>query len=902
MDDSRQEMTAGPPLLATKFHVPGWREDFVSRPRLVAALDWRPGSKLTLVSASAGFGKTTLLAEWLAAGELPVAWVSLDSGDNDPALFWAYLITAMQTIQPGVGENALSLLRSPQPPPIETVLTTFINEVGAIANDFVLILDDFHVIDAPAIHQAVAFLVDHMPPQMRLIIATREGPRLPLSRLRARDQLIELRAADLRFAPSEAVEFLNQMMGLDLQEADVIALETRTEGWIAGLQLAALSMRGRHDVSGFIRSFAGDDRYIVDYLIEEVLHRQPERVRSFLLQTAILDRLSGSLCDAVTDLEKSQGMLEELERGNLFVVPLDDKRRWYRYHHLFADVLRARLLAEHSDQVATLHRRASVWFEQQGSTADAIRHALAAEDFDRAADLIELAATPMRRNRQEATLLGWIRMLPEEEVIRRRPVLSSVYGGVLLSNGEIDGVEARLQVAEQWVEATADTGERSSEMIVVDEDEYRRLPGSLAVHRAGLALAQGDVDATVRHARQALEVIAEDDHLYLGAASAILGLASWTTGDLETAHRSFGDGMASLRRAGYVTDTVGGVLALADIRIAQGRLHDAMRIYQQTLQLATGQDGAVLRGAADMHVGMSELHRERNDLDAAAQHLASSTEMGEAAGFPQNPYRWRVAMARLREAQGDLDGALDLLSEAERRYVSDFYPNVRPLAAMKTRVWIAQGRLGDALDWAHAQGLSTGDDLSYLREYEHVTLARMLLAQDRADQATEFLDRLLTAADAGGRMRSAIEILVLQSLAHQQRADLPSAHASLERALALAEPEGYVRIFVDEGEPMRQLLRETGKSAYARRLLDAFGEPAQLPSAPAQASTLAEPLTAREIEILRLIAAGMRNQEIADRLFISLPTVKRHVANAYGKLGVSHRTEAVARANELNLL
>ena len=412
----------------TKFHVPGWRSGFVSRPRLVAALDRHAGRKLTLVSAPAGFGKTTLLAEWLAAGELPVAWVSLDSSDNDPALFWAYVIAALQTIQPGTGSNARSMLHSPQPPSIETVLTSLINDIGAIASGFALILDDFHVIDAPVIHQGIAFLVDHLPQQLRLVIATREDPRLPLSRLRSRDELIELRAADLRFTPSEAVEFLNQVMGLNLLAADVIALETRTEGWIAGLQLAALSMRGRNDVSGFIRSFAGDDRYIVDYLIEEVLQRQPERIRSFLLQTAILDRLSGPLCDAVTELDDGQGMLEALERGNLFVIPLDDKRRWYRYHHLFADVLRARLPVEHPELIATLHRRASTWFEQHGSITEAIRHALAARDFDHAADMVELAARAMSQNRQEATTLGWLRALPDE-VVRRRPVLSAMLCG-----------------------------------------------------------------------------------------------------------------------------------------------------------------------------------------------------------------------------------------------------------------------------------------------------------------------------------------------------------------------------------------------------------------------------------------------------------------------------------------
>jgi LuxR family maltose regulon positive regulatory protein len=481
--------------------------------------------------------------------------------------------------------------------------------------------------------------------------------------------LSELRAADLRFTTSEAAEFLKGVMGLNLSPEDIAALETRTEGWIAGLQLAALSMQGREDVPGFIRAFAGDNRYIVDYLVEEVLQRQPEHIRSFLLQTSILERLSGPLCDAVTGQEDGRGMLEALERGNFFVVPLDDKRHWYRYHHLFADVLYAHLMQERPDQVPTLHRRASEWYEHNGSAADAIRHALAAEDFERAADLVELAVPAMRRSRQEATLLGWIRALPDE-LIHFRPVLSVHYAGALLLSGELEGAHARLRDAERWLDTTADM----SEMVVVDEEEFRRLPGSIAVYRAGQALALGNVPETVKYARRALDLVPEEDHLGRGAAAALLGLAYWTSGDLETAHRTYAEGMARVQRAGYISDAINGTIALADIRTAQGRLREAMRTYEHALQLATEQGDAVLRGTADMYVGMSELHRERNDLEAATQHLLRSKEQGEHTGFPQNRYRWRVAMARIREAQGDLDGALDLLDEAERLYMSDFSP------------------------------------------------------------------------------------------------------------------------------------------------------------------------------------------------------------------------------------
>src|SRR5213080_3633508 len=446
------------PILATKLYIPPLRPNVVIRPRLIERLNEGLQRKLTLIAAPAGFGKTTLLSAWVAGCDRQVAWLSLDKGESDPTLFLTYLVAALQTIAPTLGEGVLGALQSPQPPPPEAMLTALLNDLTTIRDQFVLVLDDYHVLDAKAVDHALSYLVEHLPPQMHLVIVTREDPQLPLARLRARGQLTELRAADLRFTPSEAAEFLNQVMGLSLSAADIAALEDRTEGWIAGLQLAALSMRGRDDVPGFIRAFAGDHRYIVDYLVEEVLQRQPEPVRSFLLQTAILDRLNGPLCDAVTGQEEGNARLEALERGNFFVVPLDDKRHWYRYHHLFAEVLSAHLMAEQPDQVSALHRRASEWYEQHGSTADAIRHALAAEDFGRAADLVELAVPAMRRNRQEATVLGWLKALPDV-LVRARPVLSIHYAGALLLHGVLEGVEARLRDAEQWLDTKTDRGE-----------------------------------------------------------------------------------------------------------------------------------------------------------------------------------------------------------------------------------------------------------------------------------------------------------------------------------------------------------------------------------------------------------------------------------------------------------
>src|SRR3989440_877270 len=903
------------PILATKLYLPRLRPNVVSRPRLLERLNEGLHRKLTLIAAPAGFGKTTLVSEWVAFIERPrtrTAWLSLDEGENDPARFLAYLVAALQTIAATLGEGVLGALQSPQPPPTEAILMALLNEITTLPDNFVLVLDDYHVIDAKPVDIALTYLVEHLPPQMHLVIATREDPQFPLARLRARSHLTELRAADLRFTASEAAAFLNQVMGLSLSTADIAALEDHTEGWIAGLQLAALSMQGHHDVAAFIRAFAGDHRYIVDYLVEEVLQRQPEPVRSFLLQTSILDRLSGPLCDAVTGQEEGNARLEALERGNFFVVPLDDRRLWYRYHHLFAEVLSAQLLAEEPDQVATLHRRASAWYEQHGSTVDAIRHALAAFDFGRAADLVELAVPAMARSRQEATVLGWLKALPDE-LVRARPVLSVHYAGALLLHGVLEGVEARLRDAEQWLDTKTDRGSSAlapaAEMVVVDEAEFRGLPGMIAVYRAAIALALGNVADTVTYARRALDLVPEDDHHRRGSAAGFLGLAYWTRGDLEAAHRSYAECMALVQRSGHLSDAIGCSLALADIRISQGRLREAMSTYERGLQLATEQGAHVLRGAADMHVGMSELHLERDDLNAATQHLLRSKELGELAGLPQNRYRWRVAMARIREAEGDLAGALDLLGEAERLYVSDFFPYVRPIAALVTRVWVAQGRLGEAIGWARERGLSVSDDLSYLREFEHITLARVLLARSKSDRADRsireamgLLEHLLQAAEEGKRTGSVIEILVLQALANLLQGDIPAALVPLQQALSLAEPEGYVRMFVDEGPPMALLLEAAAKHGiapnYVRHLLTAFGSAED--RTPVKQG-LIEPLSERELEVLRLLATGLNGPEIARELVVSLNTMRTHTKNIYSKLGVNDRRAAVHRAKELDL-
>jgi LuxR family maltose regulon positive regulatory protein len=605
-------------------------------------------------------------------------------------------------------------------------------------------------------------------------------------------------------------------------------------------------------------------------------------------------------------------VLAALERDNLFVVPLDDKRHWYRYHHLFADVLRAHLLDEQSDRLPDLHRRASTWFEQHGEPNEAIRHALAAGDDARAADLVERVGLVMFRGRQQATVLAWLRAFPDE-LLRRRPVLSVWYAHALLASGELAGVEDRLRDAERWLDtlpAGRERPENPAAMVVVDEEEFRRLPGRIAVARAGQAMARGDLATTVRHARRVLELTPEDDHLTRGGAAGFLGLVAWASGDLEAAHRTFAEGLEYLRQAGSITDVVGGTLALADIRIAQGRLREAWRTYEGALRLAAEQGTPALRGTADMHVGLSELHREWGDLVAAARHLRHAEEQGDHTGFPQHPYRRRVAAARLQEAQGDLDGALALLDEAEHLYVGDFFPEVRPVAALKARVWVAQGRLADSEAWARERGLSADDDLDYLREFEHITLARILLARDVRDrahpsshEALGLLERLLHAAEAGGRAGSVIAILVLQALAHQAHGDLPAALAPLERALTLAEPEGYVRTFVDDGLPMATLLAAAAKRGitpdYIDQLPAAFGKTED--TTPAR-QDLIEPLSGRELDVLRLLATDLDGPDIARELMVSLNTMRTHTKNIFGKLGVNNRRAAVRRAQELALL
>jgi LuxR family transcriptional regulator, maltose regulon positive regulatory protein len=657
------------PVLETKLHVPRRRRGLVARPRLSERLSRGAESVLTLVSAPAGFGKTTLLAEWLAAAPSDgrsVAWLSLGQRDNDPELFWTYVVAALTTAAQGAGASALSVLQPPQPPS-EAGLATLLNDLDAISNDVVLVLDDYHVIDARDVQDGMTFLLEHLPPQIHLVVGSRADPALPLARLRARGELAEIRAADLRFTPGEAAAYLNEAMGLALTTADVAALERRTEGWIAALQLAALSLQGREDTTAFIAGFAGDDRYIVDYLAEEVLQRQPEHVQHFLLQTSILDRLCGPLCDAVTGQDGGKAKLAGLERGNLFLVPLDDRRRWYRYHQLFADVLQAHLRDEQPEDVSDLHRRASAWYQQNGDPAAAIRHALAAGDFERAADLVELAIPAMRKSRQEAAVRGWLELLPDE-VIRVRPVLSVGFAGTLLIRGELEGVEARLRDAERWLDGAAGIRQGSqapsAEMVVVDDEEFRRLPAMIELYRAAQAVARGDVPGTVRHARQTLDLAPADDHLRRAGASGMLGLVFWSSGSSWTRARPWPPCSERSRNRGPRP------AVLQDVDVSRAGVGEPEHPGRIILVLSGLQEQRIVAVTAETHVGepwpaaVGRAHDERQKIERRAQ-----------AGLPVYP-GGDPAYLRAERLEQQRECAVERVAEAAAVTVHDLVDQV----------------------------------------------------------------------------------------------------------------------------------------------------------------------------------------------------------------------------------
>ena len=915
------------PVLATKLFAPTPRAQLVARPRLLDQLGTTldPSHRLTLVSAPAGFGKTTALSDWLAhlderPANIRVGWLSLDVADNDLSRFLTHLIAALS----GAGLDVDPAVLDHQGTAISDALTMLVNDVTRAADQapemqWIQVLDDYHVIDEPEVHEAVTFLLDHSPAQLHLVMATRSDPPVPLARLRARGQLTELRAADLRLTRTEACDFLDEVMGLDLTTADVEALEDRTEGWVAGLQLAGLSLRDISEpgeVAAFIEAFTGSNRFVIDYLADEVLTRQPGEVRDFLLRTAVLDQLTGSLCNTVTGRDDGARMLEDLERGNLFVVPLDAQRSWYRYHHLFADVLSARLLAEHLDQVPSLHQRASAWYAAHDLPIRAVRHALAAGDYDRAARLMEEALAGMRRARQDNLLVGWMQSLPEL-VVRRSPVLSIWFAWSRLMAGDLDAMELWLQAAEVALAAGADDPDVAREW--VDTEDLRTAPATISMYRASLAQARGDVAGTVSHARATLDLARADDHLLRGQGGALLGLAAWANGNIVEALETFGVALRSLHAAENLVDELDATIVLGDMWVALGRPGRARELYEQSLQRAKADGEPYPRATADLHVGLAELDIELDDLPSARNHLETAQVLAKRASITENRHRWYVATAQVRSAAGDHDQTGPLLDQAEALYRRGFYPEIRPIPATRARLAIAAGDLASASEWSQSSGVSIGDDPDFLLEYEHLTLVRLLLAQHRAAPRREraraevppsvaalpLLDRLHAAAHEARRDGSLHEIRVLQALAHHALGDEPAAMAVLEQALGVTpEPDSHVRLYLDEGTPMLDLLDRAVEQGFSLPdRLERHLERGAPPEAGDEAlQSLADPLSHRELEVLRLLDSELTGPDIARQLFVSINTLRTHTKRIFTKLDVTNRTAAVRRAHQLGLL
>ncbi len=883
------------PILATKLYIPRLRPHVVIRPRLIERLNEGLHRKLTLISAPAGFGKTTLASAWVASCDRQVAWLSLDEGDSDPTRFLTYLVAALRTIAANIGEGVLGVLQSPQPthqPPTASILTALLNEITTIPDNFVLVLDDYHVIDAKPIDHALTYLVEHLPPQMHLAIATREDPPLPLARLRVGGHLTELRAVDLRFTPSEAAAFLNQVMGLNLSAQDIAALETRTEGWIAGLQLAAISMQGHKDTISFIKSFTGSHHFVLDYLVEEVLQQQPESVQNFLLRTSILDRMSGPLCDAVLlDATTSgQETLEYLERANLFIVPLDNERRWYRYHHLFADLLRQRLHqstasspGDERDGVAELHRRASQWYEDNGLEIEAFHHAVAANDVERAERLIEGKGMPLQFRGAMISVLNWLESLPTT-ILDARPSLWVTYASALTMTGQpISNVEEKLQAAEAALQETE------------PDDKIRDLAGHIAAIRAMLAVPANQVETIIAQSRRALEYLHPNNLPVRATAHWTLGYAYQLQGDRAAASQAYTEVISLSQASGNIMVTIAATTCLGQVQEAENQLSLAAESYWRVLQLAGDPPWPA---ACEAYLGLARVCYQWNDLEAAEQHGQQSFQLAMQMESVDTPAACGVFLARLKLARGDVASATALLAKAEQFVRQHNFVHWMPeVAAVQVLTLLHQGHLAAAAHLAQTHGLP-------------LSQARVHLAQGDPSAALAVLESWRGQMEAKGWQDERLKVMVLQAVALQAHGEKDKAVQLLGDALTLAEPGGFIRIFVDEGPPMAHLLSEAEALGMMPdsigKLLALFKAEEQkredTSSLPPPAQPLLEPLSRRELEVLHLMAQGLSNQEMCERLFLALDTVKGHNRKIFDKLQVQRRTEAVARARELGLL
>ncbi|HEX6526822.1 MAG TPA: LuxR C-terminal-related transcriptional regulator [Streptosporangiaceae bacterium] len=901
-------------LLATKLHVPRPQPGFVLRRRLVESLEDGLARGRVLVCAPAGSGKTALLADWARGGGRSVAWLGLDGGDSDPARFWRYVVAALDRARPGLAARV-------GPPPsrsFEGLVTALINALAADPGpDEVLVLDDYHLVDSGLVHESVAFLLENLPPGLQVVVSGRADPPLPLSRLRARGQLAELRAADLRFTDEEAAALLGEAAGPGLPGTAVAALVARTEGWAAGLQLAGLSLREHADPAGFVAAFSGSHRFVLDYLADEVLDGQPAQVRTFLLETSVLERLSGELCDAVTGLAGSQAMLQDIERTGLFLVPLDEVRGWWRYHHLFAGLLRARLLAEQPGRVQALHRAAAAWCEEHGLADDAVRHALAAGDAAWAARLVERHVETLLGRSEGATLRRWLSALPAESV-RDRPRLCLAQAYAAAMGFQLEALEALLDDAERAYAVSGDqpyedTAGRPMSVLA-------NVPAAISFLRASLARLRGDAALAAGCNEQALTQLGEDEWIMRSFVRWNRAVTDWLGGRLGPAERRLAELLAERRAtdeffAGFLPMRV--YYDLGEVQRARGNLDAALATCQQALEVVGESSQTALAGPA--HVGLAQVLYERDELADALDHATQGVALCRQLTFTQSLATGLAVVARIRRAQDDAAGALEAISEAGQvRLSPQVISLLNPVPSQRARLLLAQGDISAAAQWITAAGLSPDDEPDYPREPAYLVLARVLVARDDPGPALTLLQRLLDIANDQGRAGSVIEIQALRALALAACGDRVSALGALTEALTLGCSQGYVRVFAGEGAPMRALLAQwqaarPGSQPAARRidpgylaaLVHACGQPDAVPPPSRAAGTapgLAEPLTGRELEVLRLLAAGRSNQRIAHDLVVALDTVKKHVTHVLGKLGAANRTEAVARARQLGLI
>jgi LuxR family maltose regulon positive regulatory protein len=900
------------PILTTKLFIPPPRPNAVSRSRLVEQLNQGRNYKFTLISAPAGFGKTTSISHWLQTLEKPAAWVSLDHGDNDLARFLTYVIAALQTIDPQLGEGALIGLRSPQSPPMEAILIALINDIVKLDRPFVLVLDDYHVIESPEVDDALAFFIDHLPPLLRLVIASRVTPSLPLARLRADAEMFEITANDLRFTPNEISDFLQEMIGQELSSTHINALEDHTEGWIVGLQLAALSMQklvDRTAVENFIKDFTGSHRYILDYLTDEVLGQCPTGTLVFLLQTSILKQMCGELCDAVTQQSNGHETLQSLEDSNMFLIPLDDERKWYRYHHLFGDLLLQRLKVTQPERIETLHRAASIWYEENAFVTEALEHAIKAKDLDRAGNLVAAHAQTMFMQGEVTTVRDWFATLPAEQ-IKAHPRLSIDRAWLFYFMHQPNAIEPHL--------ADAENGLRASQTL--PDEIIFKWEGEVMALRAWTKRCNGELEESIEISRQALERLSEKEMFVRCLNILSMADALCCTGETTLAAEAISDCVCSCQEAGSPLGVVAGAFDLAELLMRKGSLVQARAALEEALDWARERKIENLPATAPLHIGLGEVLREQNELEAAEEHLRTGLDLAEL-GFKTISGQGYLTLAHLQYVQGDLRAARKTFALAENTMQDWETPEMLAhLAAHRVHLWLApvDGDFVAAVDWAKQQqialSLNGNDRESALPNILRlIAVVRVLLAQARngdktLDKVLQLLERLHQVAEADQRMGRLIEILILEALAYQEQGQTDSALNALEKALKLAESEGYFRIFLDEGEAMARLLYEAIRRGispeYGGKLLGAFEAPIETEAimGTSAAGEIVEPLSKRELEVLHLIAEGLSNQEIKEKLVLSVNTVKGHTRKIYGKLGVSSRTQAVAKANALGII